>query len=41
MKKGHLLVSYKVTPPPPLERLTYETEITGEYLVTLGGGSSE
>lgn len=41
LKKGHLLISYKVTPPPPLERLTYETEITGEYLVTLGGGSSE
>ena len=39
LKKGHLLISYKCTPPPPLERLTYETEITGEYLVTLGSGS--
>lgn len=35
---GHLLISYKYTPPPPLERLTYETEITSEYLVTLKGG---
>lgn len=34
---GHLLISYKYTPPPPLERLTYETEITSEYLVTLKG----
>ncbi|HDR2626275.1 phage tail sheath subtilisin-like domain-containing protein [Enterobacter cancerogenus] len=32
---GHLLLSYKFTPPPPLERLTYETEITSEYLVSL------
>lgn len=32
---GHLLLSYKYTPPPPLERLTFETEITSEYLVTL------
>ena len=35
---GHLLISYKYTPPPPLERLTYETEITSEYLVSLKGG---
>jgi phage tail sheath protein FI len=35
---GHLLVSYKYTPPPPLERLTFETEITSDYLVTLSGG---
>ncbi|HJU70384.1 MAG TPA: phage tail sheath subtilisin-like domain-containing protein [Paucimonas sp.] len=34
---GHLLISYKYTPPPPLERLTFETEITSEYLVTLKG----
>ena len=31
---GHLLLSYKYTPPPPLERLTFETEITSEYLLT-------
>ncbi|ECA8970964.1 phage tail sheath family protein [Salmonella enterica subsp. enterica serovar Omuna] len=34
---GHLLLSYKYTPPPPLERLTFETEITSEYLVNLEG----
>lgn len=32
---GHLLLSYKFTPPPPMERLTYESEITSEYLLTL------
>lgn len=36
---GHLLLSYKYTPPPPLERLTFETEITSEYLVTLEGNN--
>ena len=36
---GHLLLSYKYTPPPPLERLTFETEITSEYLLTLKGNS--
>lgn len=35
---GHLLINYKYTPPPPLERLTFETEITSEYLLTLKGG---
>ncbi|EBA4495570.1 phage tail sheath family protein [Salmonella enterica] len=35
LASGHLLLSYKFTPPPPLERLTFETEITSEYLVTL------
>ncbi len=34
---GHLLINYKYTPPPPLERLTFETEITSEYLLTLKG----
>lgn len=34
---GHLLLNYKYTPPPPLERLTFETEITSEYLVNLEG----
>nr|WP_246859102.1 phage tail sheath subtilisin-like domain-containing protein [Dickeya oryzae] len=36
---GHLLLSYKFTPPPPLERLTFETEITSEYLANLTSGS--
>lgn len=36
---GHVLLSYKFTPPPPLERLSYESEITSEYLVTLKGNS--
>lgn len=36
---GHLLISYKYTPPPPMERLTFETEITDEYLLTLKGGN--
>ncbi|POP43009.1 phage tail protein [Superficieibacter electus] len=36
---GHLLLSYKFTPPPPLERLTFETEITSEYLVSLESNS--
>lgn len=34
---GHLLLNYSFTPPPPLERLTYEIEITDEYLVVLKG----
>jgi len=36
---GQLLFNYKLTPPPPMERGTFETEITGEYLATLGGGN--
>ncbi|WP_263063037.1 phage tail sheath subtilisin-like domain-containing protein [Dickeya dadantii] len=39
MANGHLLLSYKFTPPPPLERLTFETEITSEYLANLTSGS--
>ncbi|HEM8625843.1 TPA: phage tail sheath subtilisin-like domain-containing protein [Citrobacter farmeri] len=39
LSAGHLLLSYKYTPPPPLERLTFETEITSEYLLTLKGNS--
>ncbi|MGV2287282.1 phage tail sheath subtilisin-like domain-containing protein [Trinickia sp. YCB016] len=39
MANGHLLISYKYTVPPPLERLTFETEITSEYLLTLKGGN--
>lgn len=36
---GHLLISYKYTPPPPMERLSFETEITSEYLLNLKGGN--
>lgn len=36
---GHLLLNYKYTPPPPMERLTFETEITSEYLANLNSGS--
>ncbi|WP_038907890.1 phage tail sheath subtilisin-like domain-containing protein [Dickeya oryzae] len=39
LSSGHLLLSYKFTPPPPLERLTFETEITSEYLANLTSGS--
>jgi len=38
LANGHLLISYKYTVPPPLERLSFETEMTAEYLVTLKGG---
>lgn len=37
LANGHMLLNYKYTVPPPLERLTYETEITSEYLLTLKG----
>lgn len=37
LEAGHVLFSYKLTVPPPFERGTFETEITGEYLATLGG----
>lgn len=36
VEAGHLLFSYKLTVPLPFERGTFETEITGEYLVNLG-----
>ncbi|OHX10261.1 phage tail protein [Chromobacterium sphagni] len=39
LANGHLLISYKYTVPPPLERLTFETEITSEYLLSLKGGN--
>ncbi len=32
---GQLRISYKFTPPPPIERITNESEITTEYLLTL------
>lgn len=41
LSAGQLLLSYRFTPPPPLERLTYESEITSEFLITLGSGASE
>jgi phage tail sheath protein FI len=37
LANGHLLLNYKYTVPPPMERLTYETEITSEYLLSLKG----
>ncbi|WP_165672254.1 phage tail sheath subtilisin-like domain-containing protein [Metapseudomonas otitidis] len=37
LELGHVLFNYKLTVPPPMERGTFETEITGEYLVSLGG----
>lgn len=36
LQLGHALFSYKMTVPLPLERGTFETEITSEYLVNLG-----
>lgn len=36
IESGHLLFNYKLTVPLPFERGTFETEITGEYLVNLG-----
>jgi len=36
LQLGHALFSYKLTVPLPLERGTFETEITSEYLVNLG-----
>lgn len=36
LELGHVLFNYKLTVPLPFERGTYETEITGEYLVNLG-----
>jgi len=36
LELGHVLFNYKLTVPLPFERGTFETEITGEYLVKLG-----
>ncbi|CAI8878553.1 phage tail sheath subtilisin-like domain-containing protein [Pseudomonas brassicacearum] len=36
LEQGHALFNYKLTVPPPFERGTFETEITGQYLVNLG-----
>ncbi|ECV5352125.1 phage tail sheath family protein [Salmonella enterica subsp. enterica] len=37
---GHLRISYKITPSVPMEWLTYEAEITDEYVMNIksGGG---
>ncbi|WP_406705427.1 phage tail sheath subtilisin-like domain-containing protein [Sodalis sp.] len=40
LSAGHLLLNYAYTPPPPMERLTYETEITAEFLANLKGSAS-
>lgn len=40
LSAGHLLLNYAYTPPPPMERLTYETEITAEFLANLKGAVS-
>lgn len=37
LSAGHVLLQYKFTPPPPMERLTLESEITDEYLLVLKG----
>ncbi|MGC0151045.1 phage tail sheath subtilisin-like domain-containing protein [Chromobacterium vaccinii] len=37
LANGHALFSYKFTPPPPFERGTYESVLTGEYLATIKG----
>jgi phage tail sheath protein FI len=36
LEQGHALFNYKLTVPLPFERGTFETEITGQYLVNLG-----
>lgn len=37
LSAGHVLLQYKFTPPPPMERLTLESEMTDEYLLVLKG----
>jgi len=37
LELGNIVFSYKLTVPPPFERGTFDTEITDEYLVNLGG----
>lgn len=36
LEQGHALFNYKLTVPLPLERGTFETEISGDYLANLG-----
>lgn len=33
--QGHIRIGYKFTPVFPMERITYEREVTGEYLLNL------
>lgn len=35
LSQGHIVVGYKFTPIFPMERITYEREVTGEYLLNL------
>lgn len=35
LTQGHIRVGYKFTPIFPMERITYEREVTGEYLLNL------
>jgi len=37
LEMGNVVFNYKLTIPPPFERGTFDTEITDEYLVNLGG----
>lgn len=39
LASGRLIISYKFTPPVPMEWLTYEAEVTSEYLVNIGGSN--
>ncbi|HIB1401460.1 TPA: phage tail sheath subtilisin-like domain-containing protein [Salmonella enterica subsp. enterica serovar Muenchen] len=41
LASGRLRVSYKITPLVPMEWLTYEAEITDEYLVNLRSGGGQ
>ncbi|EHK2735659.1 phage tail sheath subtilisin-like domain-containing protein [Salmonella enterica] len=38
---GHVRISYKITPSIPMEWLTYEAEITDEYVMNLKSGGSK
>ena len=35
LAQGHIVIGYKFTPIFPMERITYEREVTGEYLLNL------
>ena len=35
LSQGHIRIGYKFTPIFPMERITYEREVTGEYLLDL------
>lgn len=40
LSAGHVRVSYKITPSVPMEWLTYEAEITSEYLMNIKSGGA-